>query len=304
MRQHGHIVGTIAPVLVRPMTPDDIPAACDLTRAAFREVDLATGWRSDPEPPESTPEQWGSWLTRTRHFVETGPGGCWVVQGDDGIAGFAVSYRRDLTWILATYAVRPGLQGRGIGTPLLAAALRHSEGCLRGMLSASDDPRALRRYRLAGFSLHPQLLLRGTVDRSAIPVVEHVREGTPGDFALMDSLDRRLRGSAHGVDHPVLSSLYRLIVTDRSTGSGYAYVHDGRPVLLAASNRRTATRLMWEALASSPPGSEVSVAHVTAVNDWALDVGLAARLSVRTSGHLALQGMRPPMPYLHHGSFL
>lgn len=286
------------------MTPDDLPAAAAITRAAFRLVDLETARRSDPEPPESTPAQWESWTTRTRHFLETGSGGCWVVEGDDGMAGFAVSYRRDLTWVLATYAVLPELQGRGIGTPLLAAALGHSKGCLRGMLSASDDPRALRRYRLAGFTLHPQLLLRGTVDRSAIPVVEDVREGSPSDFDLMDSLDRRLRDAAHGVDHPVLSRLYRLVVTDRSTGSGYAYVDDGRPVLLAATNRRTAAQLMWEALASSEPGSEVSVAHLTAVNDWALDVGLAARLAVRTSGHLALQGMKPPVPYIHHGSFL
>ena len=60
-------------------------------------------------------------------------------------------------WILATYAVRPGLQGQGIGKALLAAALHHGRGCLRGMLSASADPKAVRRYRAAGFSLHPQM---------------------------------------------------------------------------------------------------------------------------------------------------
>ncbi len=39
---------------------------------------------------------------------------------------------------------------------------------------------------------------------------------------------------------------------------------------------------MWEALASSPPGDEVSVHHITAANAWALDVGLAARLAIHT----------------------
>ncbi|WP_310963122.1 GNAT family N-acetyltransferase [Nocardioides terrisoli] len=291
-------------VLVRPMRPEDVVTASEITQAAFREVDRATARRTDPEPTESSPRHRAAWEERTRHFLATDPAGCWVVEVDAEVTGFAVSYRRDLTWILATYAVQPGRQGVGIGTPLLAASLGHSRGCLRGMLAASDDPRAIRRYRLAGFTLHPQLLLTGTVDRSAIPVVEHVREGTAGDFELMDSIDRRLRDAAHGVDHEVLTRLYRLLVTDRSTGSGYAYVDDGRPVLVAATNRRTATRLLWEALASSEPGTEVSVAHVTAANEWALDVGIAARLAVRTSGHLALRGMKPPMPYLHHGSFL
>ena len=68
-------------------------------------------------------------------------------------------------WILASYAVRPGLQGQGIGKALLAAALHHGRGCLRGMLSASADPKAIRRYRAAGFSLHPQMHLTGKVDR-------------------------------------------------------------------------------------------------------------------------------------------
>jgi hypothetical protein len=221
------------------------------------------------------------------------------------MAGFAVSFRRDLLWVLASYAVRSGLQGAGIGRPLLDAALTHSRGCLRGMFSASSDPRAFRRYRLAGFTLHPQLHLAGVPDRSVLPVVEHVREGTPGDRDLMDSLDRQRRDAAHGPDHDVLGALHRLVVVDHTTGSGYAYLHPtGSTALLAASNRRTAARLLWEAIASAPAGEPLEVAHVTPANEWAVDVGLEARLSVSTRGYLALRGMRPPSPYLHHGSLL
>jgi hypothetical protein len=148
-------------------------------------------------------------------------------------------------------------------------------------------------------------VLSGTVDRSALPVVEHVREGTASDFDLMDSLDRRCREAAHGVDHPVMAGMFRLLVTDRSTGSGYAYVdRDGRPLVIAADNRRTASTLMWECLASTAPGADVEVHHVTTANEWAVDVGLAARLAVRTEGYLALRGMKPPAPYLHHGAYL
>lgn len=287
------------------MTPDDVPDAERVSGAAFLELDAATRTRHDPEPEGRSAAAVDAWQVRTRHYLATDPGGCWVAEEDGRMVGFATSYRRDLTWILATYAVLPGRQGQGTGTQLLAAALSHSRGCLRGMLAASDDPRAYRRYRLAGFTLHPQLFLRGVVDRAALPVVEHVREGTAADEELMDSIDRRVRDAAHGSDHAVLRSLYRLLVTDRTTGSGYAYVDDrGQVALLAATNRRTATRLLWEAMASTPAGEEVTLSHVTAQNEWAVDVGLAARLSVGTAGHLALRGMKPPVPYIHHGTFL
>ena len=42
----------------------------------------------------------------------------------------------------------------------------------------------------------------------------------------------------------------------------------------------------------------MEVGHVTPANEWAVDVGLAARLSVTTRGYLALRGMKPPTPYL------
>src|SRR5688500_6770934 len=208
-------------------------------------------------------------------------------------------------WILASYAVTPGLQGRGLGRGLLDAALQHGRGCLRGMLNASDDPQALRRYALAGFRLQPQMSLHGTVDRALLPVVRHVREGTPGDRDLLDSLDRRTRGAAHGPDHEVLVAELRLLVTDRPAGSGYAYVDaSGAPVLLAASNRRAATALTWEALAASDPEVPVEIGHVSAANDWAVDLAMQARLGLSSRGFLALRRMPDPAPYLPHPSLL
>jgi hypothetical protein len=43
---------------------------------------------------------------------------------------------------------------------------------------------------------------------------------------------------------------------------------------------------------------------VTAANEWAIDVGMAARLELHLDGYLALRGMSPPAPYVHHGTFL
>ena len=69
-------------------------------------------------------------------------------------------------------------------------------------------------------------------------------------------------------------------------------------------HRRTAARLLWEALASSSPTESTEVGHITAANEWAVDVGMAARLDLHTSGYLALRGMKPPAPYLHNGALL
>jgi GNAT superfamily N-acetyltransferase len=300
-------MGTVADLLIRPMTVEDAHAVERLTDEAYHDVGVRTlraGW---PTPTRRTPEHAARWQRRLEHLLRTDPGGCWVAVSGSGpdVVGASVSMRRDLTWILSSLAVRPGTQGRGVGRQLLDAALSHGRGCLRGMLASSPDPAAVRRYRLAGFTLHPAMVLRGRVARSVLPVVERVREGSAGDRDLLDSVDRRVRDSAHGVDHEVLLQDHRLVVADRSTGSGYAYVPPGGGAsLLAATNRRTATDLLWESLAASSPDVPVDVEHVTAVNEWAVDVGMASRLELWTEGYLALRGMKPPAPYLHNGGVL
>jgi GNAT superfamily N-acetyltransferase len=290
-------------VLLRPMRVEDVPLAERLSAESFHELDVRHHRPGLPAPELRPPARAGHWIARTAHFLDTDPGGCWVAEADGAMVGFATSFVRELTWCLATFAVRPGLQGQGLGKRLLDTAMEHGRGCLRGMLSASSDPKAVRRYRLAGFSLHPQMFLSGTVDRRAIPLVERVREGGPGDTELLDSLDRRTRGSAHGPDHALMQASWRLLVSDTRSGQGYAYTNpDGTLALLAASDRRTATRLLWAVLADTD--DEVLVPHLTAANEWAVDVGMAARLELHTEGYLGLRGMKPPAPYVHHGALL
>jgi GNAT superfamily N-acetyltransferase len=290
---------------VRPMTLDDVAAVERLSDETFLDLDTRThrpGW---PAPTPRGDARSAAWRERVAHLVAGDPRGCWVAEDGSGLLGAAVSMRRDVTWLLATYVVRPQVQGRGVGRQLLDAALEHGSGCLRGMVAASDDPRAVRRYRLAGFTLHPTMLLRGVVPRAALPVVERVREGSRADIDLMNSVDRQVRGAAHGRDHEVLTGSLRLVVVDRPAGSGYAYVAPGGGShLLAATSRRVATDLLWESLAASSPDEPVTVEHVSAVNEWAVDVAMACRLQLWTSGYLALRGMKPPMPYLHSGHFL
>ena len=44
--------------------------------------------------------------------------------------------------------------------------------------------------------------------------------------------------------------------------------------------------------------------HVTAANQWAIDVGMAARLDSTSAATSRCATSQPPAPYLHHGSFL
>jgi GNAT superfamily N-acetyltransferase len=295
----------MAQALIRPAREADLQALAHITATSYFEVDARTFQRSWPDPQPRPAARNSGWIERTHHTLTTDPAGCWVAEVDGAVVGGAISRVRELMWILSSFAVRPEHQGQGIGVQLLAAAMQHGRGCLRGMIAASADPGAVRRYRLAGFSLHPQMFLTGAVHRDSIPAVAHVREGTAGDIDLLNSIDRRTRGAAHLSDHEVLLGQFRLIVCERSTGSGYAYVDEsGSPSLVAATTRRTARDVMWEAIASSTPGSSVAVHHITAANEWAVDVGIAARMSLHQSGYLCLRHMAPPTPYIHHGSLL
>jgi GNAT superfamily N-acetyltransferase len=290
----------VSDVRIRPMTVDDAARAERVTAIGFHELDTRMFRRSWPDPQIRPPERSAHWTRRVRHLVTTDPGGCWVAERDDEVLGVVVSFVREKMWLLASYAVLPEAQGLGLGKALLQPALEHGRGCLRGMLNASSDPKALRRYHAAGFTLHPQMFLRGTPDRSQVPVVQHVREGSLNDVDLMDSVDRRTRGAAHGPDHELLLQQYRLVVAESSSAQGYAYL-DGGPTLLAATDRRTASMLLWESLATS---DDVLVGHITAENAWAVDVGMAARLDVYQEGYLGLRHMKPPKPYLSNGALL
>ncbi len=292
-------------LLVRPMRVEDLTACEAITRAAYLEVDRATFQRSWPDPTPRPEAGRADWLAKSRHKLTTDPDGCWVAEEDGAVVGLATSLRRELMWILCSFAVAPQAQGRGLGTLLLDAATRYGAGCLRGMFIASQDQGALHRYRRAGFDLHPQMMLRGSVSRAVLPAVPHVREGTAGDRDLCDSLDRRTRGAAHGADHALLARQLRLIVIDHPTGQGYAYVsRAGGVQCLAAENRRTAVALLWESLAGSDPDTAVEIQRVSTANQWALDVATAARLEIHPRNFLATRHLKPPAAYIPHSTFL
>ena len=88
---------------VRPMTLDDVAAVERLSDETFLDLDTRThrpGW---PAPTPRGDARSAAWRERVAHLVAGDPRGCWVAEDGSGLLGAAVSMRRDLTWLLATY---------------------------------------------------------------------------------------------------------------------------------------------------------------------------------------------------------
>ncbi|MEW2520412.1 GNAT family N-acetyltransferase [Actinacidiphila alni] len=292
-------------MILRPVRDDeeDAEVVRVISSAAFGASHILKG--EAPDGP-ATAEEIAARHSVTRHLARTDPGGCWLIEDETaGPAGVVLSTRREGTWGLSLLAVVPGAQGKGVGKALLARALVHGRACLRGIICGSRHPVAARTYRRAGFTLHPAMRLTGPVDASGFkPPDGAVHEGTVRHRDLMDSLDRRTRGGAHGADHEELLRHHRLFVVDDLAGSGYCYLRGGSVELLAATSRRLAARLLTAALLSVPEGTAARVDRLTAEQDWALDVGIAAGLEITNAGYVCLRGMRPPMPYIPSEDFL
>lgn len=285
---------------IRPMTVADVPVCAAISDDAFLAVDLAMHRPGLPPPRPRTAAHTARWIARTTVTVTTDPDGCVVAEDGGDVVGFATGFRREQVWCLATYAVRPALQGRGIGRQLLDAALAHAEPCPRWLLSASADPAAGHRYRLAGFTLVPQSSFFGPVVPAALPADHGVRAGDAADRAWIDELDRAIRGGSHAPDRAALEASGTLLVCDDR--SGYAYADPGGVALLAAGDAASAERLLVRALRDAGPG--FALHHVTEANPWARDLALAAGMTQAPRGHLGVRGMAAPAAYIHHGSLL
>jgi GNAT superfamily N-acetyltransferase len=287
------------------MTANDVAQVERLTSEAYLGVDVATRPRSWPDPAPRPPEQVGPWIERIAHLVRSDPAGCWVMTDEVGVVGTALATVREGLWSLAMYAVRPGAQGAGVGKRLLDAALGTAAADAPGMICGSSDPKAVRRYRLAGFDLHPMAFMAGTLDHRRVPAVTGLRDGCAADRDLLDAVDRRCRGSSHGADHSVLFEQFDLIVCDRQDRRGYAYAYpSGGAYLLAAETEQTASDLLYACLARTPPDRTAYTGHLTGAQQWAFDVAVALRLEIRNLGFLCLRNLSPPPAYLPSGHFL
>ncbi|MDX6732559.1 MAG: hypothetical protein QOC54_2507 [Baekduia sp.] len=291
---------SLSPV-IRPLLPADVPAAAAVGGAAL----------SDQIPAEflpSTPIERAHVVRRQQarvaHLLGTDPDGVWVAELAGEVVGVALGLVREDVWGLSLLGVRPGLQGQGIGGPLLRAALAYSDGRRGAIILSSTDPRAMRSYARAGFAIRPALAAAGQINRSRIPDGLRSRPGDPtADAELLDAASRHARGASHRRDlQAFLNAGDRLLVLD---GRGFAIHRGGSPILVAAFDPEGAADLMWSCLADGPAGGTVHVDYVTAGNDWAVEVALDAGLALSPDGPVFVRGDTGPLaPYLPSGAYL
>ena len=280
---------------IRPMADADAGAVHELSIATFEDLAERLGEPAQPRPAV------GSALIRIRHLIETDPAGALVAEVDGRLVGAALAIVRGGLWGLSLLVVLPGHQSAGLGRALLAAALEHGDGGVRGgVILASPDSRALRAYARAGFQPHPCLDASGaprTIDAPA-----GVRDGTVEDLALTETVDHAVRGAPHGRDIvALLAAGCRLLVAEER---GYAVVREGVR-LLAALDEATAQDLLRTAIAATPRGEEARVEWITSAQPWAVEPVLEAGLRLHPGGAVFLRGKVGPFaPYLPSGAYL
>lgn len=289
------------PVRIRPLRPDDVAAAHEQSFGTFAELDARVGH----PVPQLTDDVRRRGRLRVAHLQRTDPDGAWVGETGGRLVGVALALRRGPLWFLSLLTVDPDLQGAGIGRRLLDAALGTAADAPSGLIMASEDPKALRRYAAAGFALHPGYDVRGTLDRALLPGGLDLREGDlAADADLVEQVVTGLRGAPYGPDLEVMAATgCRLLVAERGRERGFALAGQHGPVAVGATTIELARSLLWGAMAEAPDG-ELEVSFLTADQQWAIDVVLAARLSLRPGGSVCRRGPLGTLtPYLPGGAY-
>jgi predicted N-acetyltransferase YhbS len=279
------------------MRPDDVPVAFAVAHTALEEGGRRFGGAAVHELDDATRARG---VARHARLQGTDPEGSWVAEAAGEVVGVAFALVREQLWFLSLLAVAAHVQAQGVGGRLLEAALQTAEGVPTGLIMSTSDPKALRRYGRAGFALLPGYDLSGAVDRALLPAVPGVREGDwDTDRDQVDDLGRRLRGAAYGPDLDASKETgARLLVAD----DGFAVLDRGRLKVLGAGDPGTAQALLWAALAETT--DDVEVWAVTGAQQWALEVALQARLTIRPGSSLCTRGPLGPMtPYLPSGTY-
>ncbi len=288
--------------VVRPLREDDVDAAQELAWQSLHDASEQYGFAMGPNDAASIARG----RSRIRHLAGTDPSGTVVAELDDELVGVGLGLRRGGLWFLSLLAVRSGLQGAGIGRRLLDATLEHGRDCPTAMICASPDPKALRRYGRAGFALHAGYSASGIADRSELPAGLGIRDGDwERDTELVEQLITERRGEPYGPDlNWMREQGARLLVRDgpQPGDRAIALSRGGHVTAVIGASSVAAARVLWAVVTEAE--EEVGLGYLTGNQQWAIDVALAARLSLKLSDTVCTRGLAtPPTPYLPSGLF-
>jgi GNAT superfamily N-acetyltransferase len=287
--------------VIRPLVDVDVPAADAMAFAALAEVGERFGF--DMGTRDATRVAFGQ--ARVRHMAGTDPDGAFVAELAGEIVGIALALVRGPLWFLSLLAVRQGLQGQGIGKRLLDASLECGADCPAGMIVASPDPKALRRYSRAGFALRAGFEATGKPDLSELPAGHGVADGDwDRDAGWVDDLITGLRGATWAPELSFLANQNSQLLVLRGptkADRAYAILHGKKLVSIGGGTEAAATRVLWAAMAQMPAAV---VGNLTSDQQWAIEVCMDARLSLALTDTVCTRGTaRPGTPYLVSGLF-
>jgi predicted N-acetyltransferase YhbS len=241
---------------------------------------------------------------RLAHLLRTDPDGAFVAERGGQIVGAAEAMVRERLWCLSLLAVGPGQQSGGAGRALFQRALDYGDGTPGGLIVGSNDPRALRLYGRAGFSLRPTFEATGPLDRRTLPRPDRrVRLDERPDLEALEELSREIRGAPYTLELELsLRQGGRLL---RMEDRGFAVAHPVFGVwLLVAREDDVATALLWSALELAAGAERPYLRWMTGDQEWAISVALAAGLRLSAAGALCVRGHPGPLrPFIPSGPF-
>ena len=218
------------------MALDDVGAAMAVIEAA--DTARAEAGQHPPRTPPSDAQLEASRVAHARFVQRDGPG-AWVAVSDGQVVGVAESVRRGSFWGLSMLFVHPEFQSRGVGGRLLEAAVGYAAGATQRMIQSSSDPRAMRRYFLAGLAMHPTAEMGGQPDRRAIPRSLPGRNGDERDLEMVAEVESQLgRTRTEDVAFGLSDERHRIDVVESDPGRGWVLWHPGRLSMLGQLTNR------------------------------------------------------------------
>jgi GNAT superfamily N-acetyltransferase len=283
----------MADVDIRPMREEDV---VDADRVCL-EV-LYTTFTGENEPARAARQH-----ARIRHLLDTDPGGSWVAEHEGRVEGVGLSLEREGVWGFSLFGVADKLQGRGVGRELFARCWAYGADARGHIILSSTNPPAMGIYARTGVPIRPCVAFAGIPDLAHAPELDGVEDAGEAGIALADAIGRELRGAGHGRDLPVpMAHGARLLVfEDRA----FALARGGNIIMLGARDAQAAQRILWGLFCTAGPGATVNVDFLTAGQDWALPVCLAAGLPMSPDGPMFAGGRLGPLaPYVPSGAYL
>lgn len=272
---------TASHVRYRTAREDDVPAAADLYRDSVGDMFVRHGIAQPVTPRDVVISAYG-------HVFRTGV--FHVAEVDGRIDGIASAVVRDKLWFLSTFWVRPGVQQRGIGKPLLDRVWADGEraGATTFFTYASVDRTAtsmyMRRGMLPGWQI---LVFAGAPAR--LPDASTGYDVAPLTVAAAGDLDADVRATRREVDHAwwlgPTSPFHGRVVTRGGAVVGYFYVVKGTIGPACWTDDRHADAVMSLALRDAASDAAEVKMIVPGANHAAIRFALAAGLRFANHSH-------------------